>query len=103
MTTEKLAAPDLSAVNSLFLPALDNDDLSEEGFFLNSKKDLSKEQKSLLNKKRKSSKPEKAKQVKAPTKHKTVCQYFLNGACKRGDSCVFLHDNKQRKGKEVRP
>lgn len=25
-------------------------------------------------------------------KAKTVCQYFLNGFCKYGDSCEFIHN-----------
>ena len=50
--------------------------------------------------KKKNTKKEKYKNFKS-VKSKQICQFYINGACKKGDKCPYSHDAEQIHKKEL--
>ena len=52
-------------------------------------------------KKKKKSKSKKNNNSFKSVKSKQVCQFYINGACKKGDKCPYSHDTEQIHKKEL--
>ena len=52
-------------------------------------------------KKNKKKKKKQKKDNKITSKSKQICQFYINGACKKGDKCPYSHDAEQIHKKEL--